>query len=163
MRFIPATLLLCVVVFGSVPAVAAARCMDSFIDCAGRGEVQLVQAEPVRGRGGVSTAGLVAPLAAKVADIQVACPGTVVISAVRHTLIAGTRVLSLHATGQAVDVTGNYGCIYGQLEGWAGGYSTDAVRMRHIHIAAPDSREAGLRFTHGASRRHAHKRYAAAR
>jgi hypothetical protein len=102
-------------------------------------------------------AGLVGSLQAKLASIQSACPGTHAISGVRHTRIAGTRRMSLHAQGKAVDVRGPYGCIYGQLKGWSGGYSTDAGRMQHIHISYDDAggREMGLRFAHGGGRRHA--------
>lgn len=106
---------------------------------------------------GASTGGLVAPLAAKLASIQAACPGTVAVSGIRHTYIAGTNRISLHATGKAVDVRGPYGCIYAQLRGWSGGYSTDAARMRHIHISydAQGGREMGLAFRHGGGRRYA--------
>ncbi|MDB5584816.1 MAG: hypothetical protein JWR80_9992 [Bradyrhizobium sp.] len=113
-----------------------------------------------------STSGIVAPLAAKVAEIQSAC-GSKVISAVRHTYIAGTRRISLHASGQAVDVQGNPGCVYSHLQGYAGGYSTDYGRMGHIHISWGGP-EQGLRFAHGGGHRHArryarhrHHRYAA--
>lgn len=107
-----------------------------------------------------STGGLVAPLAAKLASIQAACPGTVAISGVRHTKIAGTNRWSLHTQGKAVDVQGPYGCIYAQLRGWAGGYSTDAGRMRHIHISydAQGGREMGLAFRHGGGHRYARHR-----
>lgn len=100
--------------------------------------------------------GLVAPLAAKLASIQTACPGTHAISGIRHTRIAGTRRMSLHAQGKAVDVRGPYGCIYGQLKDWGGGYSTDAGRAKHIHISYDDAggREMGLRFAHGGGRKH---------
>lgn len=102
------------------------------------------------------SAGLVGPLAAKLASIQSACPGTQAISGVRHTRIAGTRRMSLHAQGKAVDVRGPYGCIYAQLKSWSGGYSTDAGRVQHIHISYDDAggREMGLRFAHGGHRRH---------
>jgi hypothetical protein len=105
----------------------------------------------------IPMAGLVAPLAAKLASIEAACPGTHAISTVRHTRIAGTRRMSLHAQGKAVDVRGPYGCIYGQLRDWNGGYSTDAGRVQHIHISYDDAggREMGLRFAHGSGRRHA--------
>lgn len=107
-----------------------------------------------RGSEGYS-AGLVGPLQAKLASIQSACPGTVAISGVRHTRIAGTRRMSLHAQGKAVDVRGPYGCIYAQLKGWGGGYSTDAGRVKHIHISYDHAggREMGLRFAHGGGRR----------
>jgi hypothetical protein len=99
--------------------------------------------------------GLVGPLQAKLASIQAACPGTHAISGIRHTRIAGTRRMSLHAQGKAVDVRGPYGCIYAQLKGWDGGYSTDAGRVKHIHISYDNAggREMGLRFAHGGGRR----------
>ncbi len=105
---------------------------------------------------GISQGGLVGPLQSKLASIEAACPGTHAISTVRHTRIAGTRVMSLHAQGKAVDARGPYSCIYGQLQGWTGGYSTDAGRMAHIHISYDDAsgREMGLRFAHGGGRRH---------
>jgi hypothetical protein len=104
---------------------------------------------------GVSVSGLVSPLASKLASIEAACPGTQAISGIRHTRIAGTRRMSLHAQGKAVDVRGPYGCIYTELKGWSGGYSTDAGRVRHIHISYDDAggREMGIRFAHG-GRRH---------
>lgn len=117
-----------------------------------------------------SVAGIVSPLAAKVAQIQAAC-GSSVVSGVRHTRIAGTRRMSLHAQGKAVDMVGNPSCMYSQLRGWSGGYSTDYGRMRHIHISydVEGGREMGLRFAHGGHRkyqrraaRHRHHREAAA-
>lgn len=111
--------------------------------------------EPAYASEGYS-AGLVGPLQAKLASIQAACPGTHAISGVRHTRIAGTRRMSLHAQGKAVDVRGPYGCIYAQLKSWSGGYSTDAGRVQHVHISYDDGggREMGLRFAHGGGRRH---------
>ena len=113
-------------------------------------------AEQETSSSGGYSAGLVGPLAAKLASIQSACPGTHAISGIRHTRIAGTRRMSLHAQGKAVDVRGPYGCIYGQLKGWTGGYSTDAGRVQHVHISYDDGggREMGLRFAHGGGRRH---------
>jgi hypothetical protein len=107
---------------------------------------------------GVSMAGVVPALAAKVAQIQSACPGAHVISAVRHTRIRGSRHMSLHATGEAVDMRGNPSCVYAQLRDWPGGYSTDYGRAQHIHISlAANGREAGLRFAHGGGRHHHHR------
>ena len=112
--------------------------------------------------------GIVAPLAAKVAEIQSSC-GSRVISAVRHSYIAGTRRISLHASGKAVDMAGNPSCIYSHLAGWSGGYSTDYGRVAHVHISydASGGREMGIRFAHGGGRhhtrrahRHQHRRYA---
>ncbi len=105
-------------------------------------------------------AGIVAPLAAKVAEIQAAC-GSRPISGMRHTYIAGTRRISLHASGKAVDMAGNPGCIYAHLSGWQGGYSTDYGRMRHVHISYdPDGgREWGLHFRHGGGHRSAKRHH----
>lgn len=112
---------------------------------------------------GLSTGGIVPALAAKAAQISAACPGAHVISAVRHTRIRGTRRMSLHATGEAVDMRGNPSCIYAQLRGWPGGYSTDYGRAKHVHISLSSSgREMGLRFAHGGGRgkHHHHRRMA---
>ncbi|MDC7787809.1 hypothetical protein PQJ75_27150 [Rhodoplanes sp. TEM] len=100
--------------------------------------------------------GIVAPLAQKAAEISAAC-GARVISGVRHTRVAGTGRMSLHASGRAIDMRGNPGCIYRMLQGWAGGYTTDYGRAGHVHISWGGS-EHGLRFAHGGGRsRHAHK------
>jgi hypothetical protein len=108
-----------------------------------------------------SVAGIVPALAAKVAQIQSACPGAHVISSIRHTRIRGSGRLSLHATGEAVDMRGNPSCVYAQLRDWPGGYSTDYGRAQHIHISlAANGREAGLRFSHGGGRGHRHRRFA---
>lgn len=107
----------------------------------------------------VAANGLVEPLAEKVAEIVHSC-GSHVISAVRHTYIAGTHRISLHAYGEAADVSGNPDCIYSMLHGWPGGYSIDYGRVRHVHISyEPGGREWGSRFAHGGHRRHyAHHR-----
>ncbi|KAA5603088.1 hypothetical protein [Blastochloris sulfoviridis] len=93
------------------------------------------------------TAGVVKPLADKAAEIVAAC-GARVISGVRHTRVAGTRTMSLHASGQAIDMRGNPACIYRHLQGWPGGYTTDYGRAQHVHISY-GGREHGLRFAHG--------------
>jgi len=109
-----------------------------------------------------SISGIVPALAAKVAQIQSACAGAHVISGVRHTHIRGTGRMSLHHTGEAVDMRGNPSCVYAQLRDWPGGYSTDYGRVQHVHISlAANGREAGLRFSHGSGRSHHHRhRYA---
>lgn len=125
------------------------------------GYIQKTVAEPARG--GVSLDGVVPALAAKAREIQEAC-GSKVISSVRRTRIRGTRTMSLHASGQAVDMSGNPECMYERLSGWSGGYSVDYARMRHIHISYSDGgREWGARFSHG-GRRYARRgsRYASA-
>lgn len=96
-------------------------------------------------------AGVYAPLAAKAKEIETAC-GSIVISGRRHTRVAGTRRLSLHASGHAVDMRGNPGCIYAHLRGWPGGYSIDYGRVRHVHFSL-GGREDGVRFAHHHARR----------
>lgn len=123
--------------------------------------VAVSRARPGASQGlGLAAAGLVAPLAAKVAEIQGACRASL-ISGVRHTRIAGTRTMSLHAQGKAADMAGDAVCIYGRLAGWAGGYSVDYGRMRHVHISwdPEGGREMGLRFHHGGGRKHARRHH----
>lgn len=93
-----------------------------------------------------SLAGVTPPLAAKARQIVGAC-GSRVTSGVRHTRAAGSRRLSLHASGRAVDLAGNPRCIYRMLAGWPGGVSTDYGRVRHVHVSY-GGREHGLRFAH---------------
>lgn len=96
-------------------------------------------------------------LASKAREIVSAC-GSRVVSGVRHTRVAGTRRMSLHASGLAVDMVGNPGCIYAHLRGWPGGYSTDYARARHVHISGPGGREDGARFAHRfVKHRYAHR------
>ena len=97
-------------------------------------------------------AGVTPALASKAREIVAAC-GSVVISGRRHTRVAGSGHWSLHASGRAVDLRGNPGCIYARLRGWPGGYSTDYARVRHVHVSL-GGREAGLRFAHGGRRHH---------
>lgn len=136
---------------------------QSSVDVFGKG-AYLNPAKAVRGMGRAviaSVNGLIAPLAAKVSEIQTAC-GSRVISGVRHTRIAGTRRMSLHSTGQAADVQGNPSCIYAHLTNWPGGYSTDyetAPGGKHVHISYGGF-EQGVRFVH---RHHRRARYAKAR
>lgn len=117
--------------------------------------------------GSTSLAGVVAPLAGKVREIVGTCHSHI-ISAVRHTYVAGTHRISLHASGHAVDVAGNPGCIYRHLAGWTsrgGGYSRDYGAVHHVHVSF-GGREAGLVFSHhGGGRRYAgwHRRHYARR
>ena len=97
-------------------------------------------------------------LRAKIESILSACPGAKVISAVRHTRIRGSGRMSLHASGRAVDLTGNPSCLYAQLQGWPGGYSIDYARVRHVHVSIGGF-EQGLRFAHYGKRNKA-SRYA---
>lgn len=99
---------------------------------------------------------LEADLAAKAAEVEAAC-GSKVISAMRNTYVKNTSMISCHASGQAVDMSGNSSCIYAHLLNWRGGYSTDYARMGHVHISIC-AREMGLRFVHGGGRHH-HRRH----
>jgi hypothetical protein len=102
--------------------------------------------------GATSLDGVVAPLAAKVREIQSAC-GAKIISAVARRNVrlppGQPPLLSLHASGRAVDIAGNPACIYPMLQNWPGGYSTDYGRVQpnHVHISF-GGREHGRRFKH---------------
>lgn len=96
-------------------------------------------------------AGVYAPLADKAREIEASC-GSRVISGVRHTRVRGSGRWSLHASGKAIDMAGNPGCIYAHLRGWRGGYSADYGRVRHVHISL-GGREDGSRFAHYSGRR----------
>jgi hypothetical protein len=107
--------------------------------------------------GSVSLAGVTPVLAAKARAISAAC-GSSVISAVSR---RGNR--SNHPIGRAVDMRGNPSCIYAQLKGWPGGYTTDYRSAGHVHISYnPGGQEWGLRFAHG-GHSHSATRVASAR
>jgi hypothetical protein len=107
--------------------------------------------------GSVSLAGVTPVLAAKARQIASSC-GSSVISAVSR---RGGR--SNHPIGRAVDMRGNPSCIYAQLKGWPGGYSTDYRSAGHVHISYnPGGQEWGLRFAHG-GHTHSATRIASAR
>jgi len=100
-----------------------------------------------------------------VGRVESACPGFGIISGFRPgAVVAGTHRTSLHALHRAVDIAGgSFRCAYSVLASFAGGMSTDAWRMRHIHLSwEPGGREWGARFAHGGHRRHyaRHHRYA---
>jgi hypothetical protein len=115
------------------------------------------EAQPVQRavRPSLGLGALVAPLATKAAEIAASC-GSSVISGLRHTFVAGTRLVSLHASGRAVDMSGNPACIYAHLAGWPGGFSIDYAAVRHVHISydADGRREWGARFRHGGGGHH---------
>lgn len=85
-------------------------------------------------------------LASRAREIVTAC-GSRVTSGVRRTRVAGSGRLSLHASGRAVDLVGNPGCIYAHLRGWPGGVSTDYARVHHVHVSLGGG-EDGRRFAH---------------
>ena len=87
-----------------------------------------------------------ASLSSIVAELKAHC-GAKVISGLRPGSRTPFGVQSCHATGQAVDMTGNYGCMYARLRKWPGGYTTDSGRCRHIHISSCRM-EWGMRFNH---------------
>jgi len=99
----------------------------------------------------VSLAGIVPPLRAKAQEIVASCRSRVVSSIRRGARVYGGN-RSNHATGRAVDLTGNPQCIYALLVGWPGGVSTDyasAPRGPHVHVSYnPQGMEWGLRFKH---------------
>lgn len=135
------------------PAVVLPRAV--WLRCAlvGAMFVAAVLAAATQARADASLVGVHPILAAKARAIVRAC-GSRVISGVRHTRVAGTRRLSLHASGRAVDLRGDPRCIYARLKGWPGGYSTDYGRVRHVHVSLGGA-EQGRRFVHRAApRRH---------
>jgi hypothetical protein len=84
-----------------------------------------------------SLSALTPTLAAKVAEINKTC-GSKTISGYRPgAVVAGSGHPSLHSAypSKAADLQGNPSCIYGQLRGWKGGYSTDYNRVRHVHMS----------------------------
>ncbi|MDE2577928.1 MAG: hypothetical protein KGL46_03900 [Hyphomicrobiales bacterium] len=115
---------------------------------------RMAPAHAPAGARGVSLAGVYAPLAAKGRELSARC-GSVVISGVRKTFVAGTRRRSEHWSGHAIDVTRNPRCIYARLRGWPGGYSTDYGRVHHVHISL-GGHEDGKRFAY----RHIPRRFA---
>jgi hypothetical protein len=105
--------------------------------------------------GSVSTAGVGGTLAAKTHEIVSSCGSTVISGFRPGARIAGSGHMSLHASGRAVDIRGNPGCIYAHLRGWQGGYSVDYGAVRHVHISL-GGREDGVRFSHYGGH-HAHR------
>ncbi len=105
----------------------------------------------------VSLTGVTPVLAAKARQIVASC-GSSIVSA-----ISRRGIRSNHPTGRAVDIKGNPGCVYAQLKGWPGGYSTDYSAIGHVHISYnPGGQEWGLRFAHG-THGHGTRRYASHR
>lgn len=151
--------------FAALAASGAAADCDPWIGAACVAAPAPAVARPHRPGRSVSLSGVVAPLAAKARALVAIC-GARVISAVRHTRIAGTRRISLHASGRAVDLAGPRACLYRELAGWPGGVSTDYARVQHVHVSYDPpgvnarGREWGLRFAHGVIRRAARLRYA---
>lgn len=130
---------------------------------------EIVSAFHPRGR---SLAGIVKPLADKITQVASVCPGLRVISTIRPgAVVRGSGRPSLHRYGKAVDISGDYRCLYAALKTFAGGVSIDAHRVRHIHVSwDPKGREWGARFAHyrgGMKRtrhaRHHRRQYASAR
>src|ERR1700722_6666677 len=97
-------------------------------------------------------------LAAKASEIVASC-GSRVISGFRpHAVVAGTNRTSLHASGHAVDIQGNYSCVYAHLREWRGGYSIDPNVVHHVHVSL-GGREDGTRFVHGGGHHHFARRH----
>lgn len=106
---------------------------------------------------GSTLSGVIAELAAKANELHSACNSVVISGLRRGAYVRGTRHLSQHSNGHAVDIRGNPHCIYAHLMGWHGGYSTDYAAVQHVHISL-GGREDGLRFAHGGHRHNHHKR-----
>lgn len=87
-----------------------------------------------------------ASLGGIVSQLQSKC-GAKVISSLRPGSKTPFGVASCHSTGQAVDMTGNYACMFSVLRSWPGGYTTDPGRCKHIHISSCKM-EWGMRFKH---------------
>ena len=91
--------------------------------------------------------GFPAPLQAKVAQLVSVC-GARVTSAFRPgARVKGSGRPSLHASKRAVDLQGNPKCLYANMKGYAGGYSTDYRSVNHLHMSW-GGREHGRRFAH---------------
>ncbi len=101
--------------------------------------------------GSVSLAGIISPLAAKAQEIVGACGSTVISAFRRGARVAGTGKMSLHASGQAIDIRGNPSCVARYLASWSGGASYDYDRVGHYHISF-GGREHGQRFAHRRAR-----------
>ena len=102
-------------------------------------------------------AGIKGQLATKAQEIVASCGSTVISGWRPGARIAGTRHVSLHASGRAVDIKGNPHCIYSHLQGWPGGYSIDYGAVQHVHVSLGGT-EDGLRFAHNGAH-HRHHRY----
>jgi hypothetical protein len=105
----------------------------------------------------VGVAGIDGTLAAKAHEIVANCGSTIISGFRPGARIAGTRHASMHASGRAVDIKGNPGCIYSHLHGWPGGYSVDYGSVQHVHVSLGGF-EDGVRFSHHSSHHH-HSRY----
>lgn len=99
-------------------------------------------------------AGVYAPLADKAREIEGSCGSRVISGVRRGARVAGTRRMSLHAVGRAVDLQGNAPCIYRLVRDWPGGVSVDYHRAGHLHLSysPQDGREMHARFNHGGGR-----------
>jgi len=86
-------------------------------------------------------------LAAKAQEIIASCGSTIISGFRPGARIAGSGHASLHASGRAIDIRGNPGCIYSHLHGWPGGYSVDYGAVQHVHISLGGF-EDGVRFSH---------------
>jgi hypothetical protein len=175
-RIFAAALPLCLIVFLSwpvearraarhqAPSLSDQKSCDSDARCVGRHptarQVSAIQDERPTGRSTANLADAVPALAAKAREIVQTCGSTVISVHRPGARVRGSGRPSLHARvrSEAVDMSGNPGCIYAQLQGWPGGVSTDYRSVGHVHFSlASDGREMGSRFAHY-SRGHKHRR-----
>jgi hypothetical protein len=105
----------------------------------------------------VNVTGIEGTLAAKAHEIVASCGSTIISGFRPGARIAGSGHVSMHASGRAVDIKGNPGCIYSHLHGWPGGYSVDYGSVQHVHVSLGGF-EDGVRFSHHGSG-HRHGRY----
>jgi hypothetical protein len=106
---------------------------------------------------GISAMDIAPKLAAKTQEIVQDCGSKVISSFRPGARVLGSGRLSLHGFHKAVDIQGNYPCIYAHLQNWPGGYSIDPDAVHHVHVSL-GGREDGRRFVHHG---HAKARYAA--
>jgi hypothetical protein len=108
-----------------------------------------------RSRNSVGLGSVNGTLAAKASEIVASCGSTVISGFRSGARIAGSGHASLHASGRAVDIRGNPGCIYSHLQGWPGGHSVDYGSVQHVHISLGGF-EDGIRFSHYSHHRSRH-------
>lgn len=84
--------------------------------------------------------------------VEQACGQVLAISGLRNTKVRGTKRVSLHAKGLAIDYqVADTTCALMQAKDFKGGHTTDYTKVtpNHFHISwAPGSREYGKKFTH---------------
>jgi hypothetical protein len=107
-----------------------------------------------------SLAGVPSIIQSFLAAVQSQCGSVKVISGHRPgARVAGSGIVSCHATGQAADYTiSSPACALRVAAGYQHlGHSNDYGRVAHFHVSSC-AREAGMRFAHGGGSRYARAR-----